>query len=78
MFKKFLKMIEKHPGFTAGLFAVLLIAAAYLLSWFSTCVLVWAVTLCFNVEFKLSIATGIWLLMCLARSVFSHTTNVKK
>lgn len=78
MFKKFMKMFEKHPGFAAGVFIALLFVAACLVSWAVTCGIIWLVTLCFGWEFKLSIATGIWLVMWLAKTVFSHTTDVKK
>lgn len=78
MFKKFMNMFEKHPGFAAGVLIMLIYVAACLVSWAITCGLIWLVTLCFGWEFKLSIATGIWLLMFLARSVFNHTTTVKK
>lgn len=50
----------------------LLILGLCLISWGITAGLVWLVCLCFDLTFKWAWATGIWLLMALARSVI-HT-----
>lgn len=72
-------MKEKIAAYgLAGGVAILIIAAVCGLSWIITCGLVYLVTLCFGWTFKWAIATGIWLLMILAKSVFSHNTTVKK
>jgi len=42
----------------------------YALSWIVTCGLVKLVTMCFGWTFSWPIATGIWLIMCLAKAVF--------
>lgn len=62
----------------AGGVALLIVALTGGLSWIITCGLVYLVTLCFGWTFKWAIATGIWLIMILAKSVFSHSTTVKK
>lgn len=49
----------------------LIVIAIYGFSWLSTCGLIKLVTLCFGLTFDWRIATGIWILMCIARSIFS-------
>lgn len=72
-------MKEKIAAYgLAGGVVILIIAAVCGLSWIITCGLVYLVTLCFGWTFKWAIATGIWLLMILAKSVISHNTTVKK
>ena len=55
---------------------------AFGVSWMVTCGVIKLITMCFGWQFKWSIATGIWLVMCLARTVFivaiSEVTNWKK
>jgi hypothetical protein len=58
--------------------AVLIMAAVYALSWICTCGIIKLITLCFGWTFSWGIATGIWLIMCLAKTVFKSTTTVKK
>lgn len=43
-------------------------------SWIITCGIIKLITLCFGLTFKWSIATGIWLIMIILRSIF----NVEK
>lgn len=40
------------------------------ISWLITCGLIKLITLCFGLTFSWAIATGIWLLMALLRSIF--------
>ena len=75
MFTKFTKKF----GFALGcLFAVLIFVLLCAVSWGITCGLVYLVTLCFKWTFSWAIATGIWLLMILARSVFNGVVKVKE
>ena len=53
-------------------FIILLTLAAYALSYFITVGLVYLVTLCFGWTFSWAIATGIWLVMILLRSIFKN------
>ncbi len=76
MFKKILSNCGK--GFIAFFLAALVLAAAYGLSWICTCGVIKLITMCFGWTFDWGVATGIWLIMCLARSVFKSTTTVKK
>ena len=53
--------------------AILLIIVSLLalaLSWIVTCVIIKLITLCFGVAFSWLIATGIWLVFLLLKSVF--------
>ena len=75
MFTKFIKKF----GFSIGcILAVAVFAAVCAVSWIITCGVVYLITLCFSLEFSWAVATGIWLVMWLAKSIFSHTVNVKK
>lgn len=61
-----------------GLIAVMvigLIVICYSLSWIVTCGIIKLITMCFGWTFKWSIATGIWLIICILRSVFKTTVN---
>lgn len=62
--------------FKAGIIGVLIVVGLYALSWIITCGIVKLITLCFGWTFRWSIATGIWLLMCLAKTIFSSHTTV--
>ena len=62
--------------FAGGLIAFIIIAALYGLSWIITCGIIKLITVCFGWTFKWSIATGIWLVMCLLKNIFSHHTTV--
>ena len=56
---------------------VLIIGAilCYGISWIVTCGIIKLITLCFGLTFKWSIATGIWLVICLLRSIFRVTVK---
>lgn len=45
------------------------------LSWLITCGIIKLITLCFGLTFKWSIATGIWLVLCLLRGSFNMTVK---
>lgn len=49
---------------------VLMVVAFYALSWIATCGLIKLITMCFGLTFSWAIATGIWLIMCIAKSMF--------
>lgn len=76
--KNLLKFANKHSGIAAGTIVALVVIAVLGISWISTCGVVYLVCACFGWTFTWPIATGIWLLTCLARSIFSNTTTVKK
>lgn len=56
----------------AFIFVVIL---CYGISWIVTCGIIKLITLCFGLTFKWSIATGIWLVICLLRSIFRVTVK---
>lgn len=61
-----------------GLGVAAVIVAAGFSSWLVTCGIIKLIAMCFGWTFSWPIATGIWLIMCLARTVFKSTTTVKK
>lgn len=62
-------------GWRALLLFVLLLVGGFALSWGVTCGVVKLITMCFGWKFKWSSATGIWLILCLARTVFNNRSN---
>ena len=76
--RKLLKIAGKHANITAGILIALMFAAIMGLSWITTCGVIYLICACFGWTFTWPIATGIWLVTCLARSVFSSSTTVKK
>lgn len=59
---------------TAILF-ILVVIFCYAISWIVTCGLIKLISLCFGFAFSWAIATGIWLVLVLLRSVFHVTVN---
>lgn len=60
---------------------VCLIVVAILLcsvSWILTCGVIKLITMCFGLTFKWSVATGIWLVMALLRTIFKNSTGTKE
>lgn len=66
---------EIAKGGLTAVVVVLLFVAIYGISWIATCGIIKLITMCFGLTFKWSIATGIWLVMCLLRTIFSVTVN---
>ena len=56
----------------AGVLAILIIAALYGISWAIICGLLKLIAFCFGIGFRLSIATGIWLIICLIQLIFGR------
>lgn len=56
---------------------ILILTLCYGLSWIVTCGIIKLITLCFGWSFKWSIATGIWLVICILKSIFKTTVNSK-
>ena len=54
---------------------IILLVLCYGISWIVTCGIIKLITLCFGLTFKWSIATGIWLIICLLRSIFRVTVR---
>lgn len=55
--------------------AILIMLALYAISWIFTCGIIWLITLCFDIEFKLLAATGIWLILCILWPMFRGGNN---
>jgi hypothetical protein len=58
-----------------ALVVIAILAIIYGISWIATCGIIKLITLCFGWTFKWSIATGIWLIMCLLSSTFKSHSN---
>lgn len=61
-----------------GLIAIMvmvLAAICYGASWIVTCGIIKLITMCFGWTFRWPIATGIWLIICIIRSIFRTTVN---
>ena len=56
---------------------ILIVAALYGVSWIVTCGIIKLITMCFGWTFKWSIATGIWLIICILKSIFNVTVKNK-
>lgn len=50
--------------------AALFIIFTYALSWIVTCGLIKLITLCFGWAFSWAIATGIWIVLVILKSIF--------
>lgn len=64
-------------GGSALLLTIIFLVVAFGFSWIVTCGVIKLITICFGWKFKWSIATGIWLVMCLARTVFKNNSSSK-
>lgn len=60
-----------------GIGVLFALVAAYALSWIITCGIVKLITMCFGLTFSWAIATGIWLIYILLKSLFTNTITVK-
>lgn len=52
-----------------------LLILSYGMSWIVTCGIIKLITMCFGWTFKWSIATGVWLIICIMRSIFKTTVD---
>ena len=67
----------KQGGIVAVV-VILLLAVCYGISWIVTCGIIKLITMCFGWEFSWAVATGIWLIICILKSIFNVTVNNKK
>lgn len=65
-------------GGAVALVVIVILALAYGVSWIATCGIIKLITMCFGLTFKWSIATGIWLVILILRTIFKSNVNVKK
>lgn len=64
-------------GGAVAAIVILILALYYGLSWIVTCGIIKLITLCFGLTFKWSIAIGIWLVICILKSIFTTTVKSK-
>ena len=57
---------------------VLVIVGLVFLEWIITVGIIKLITMCFGWTFKWSVATGIWLIICILQSVFKSNVNIKR
>lgn len=62
-------------GEITAVIVIIILAFCYGLSWIVTCGIIKLITLYFGWTFKCSIATGIWLIIFILRSVFNVTAK---
>lgn len=55
--------------------AALFIIFAYTLSWIVTCGLIKLITLCFGWAFSWAIATGVWIVLVILKSIFCNGSS---
>ena len=58
--------------------AAILLIIIYGLSWIATCGLIKLITMCFGWEFSWAISTGIWIVLCIAKHIFSNNITITK
>ena len=58
--------------------AIIVVILSLSISWICTCGIIKLITLCFEWSFKWNVATGLWIIICLARSVFRPSSRSKK
>ena len=61
-----------------GIIAVVvigLLVVLYGISWIVTCGIIKLITMCVGWKFSWAIATGIWLIICILKSIFSVTVK---
>lgn len=52
-----------------SLLTIFLTIILFMFSWLATCGIIYLITLCFGLEFKWIIATGIWLVIFLIKLI---------
>lgn len=57
---------------------VLVIVGLVFLEWIVTVGIIKLITMCFGWTFKWSVATGIWLIICILQSIFKSNVNFKR
>ena len=57
---------------------VLVIVGLVFLGWIITVGIIKLITMCFGWTFKWSVATGIWMIICILQSIFKSNVNVKR
>lgn len=66
----------KHVGI-AVLVCIFIAILSYSVSWILACGVIKLITMCFGLTFKWSVATGIWIVLVLFRSIFKSSSGTK-
>ena len=64
----------KQGGIVAVV-VILLFVICRGISWIVTCGIIKLITMCFGLEFSWAVATGIWLIICILKSIFNVTVK---
>ena len=64
----------KQGGIVAVV-VILLFVICCGISWIVTCGIIKLITMCFGLEFSWAVATGIWLIICILKSIFNVTVK---
>lgn len=66
---------EKLKDRAATVIVITILAVCYGLTWIATCGIIKIVTMNFGLTFIWSIATGVWLIICILGLVFAVTVK---
>lgn len=79
MMKRFEKFMYDTGGSAIVIITVIFtVLAICAVSWILTCGIIKLITLCFGWTFSWVIATGIWLVLWIVKSIFSNIITIKK
>lgn len=56
---------------------IVFIVACYSVSWALTVGIIKLITMCFSWDFSLSVATGVWLILCILKLLFYKSGDSK-
>lgn len=70
-------MNKKMKNTGIGVVCIVVVILLYSVSWIVTCGVIKLITMCFGLTFKWSVATGIWIVMVLFRSIFKSSSGTK-
>ncbi len=70
-----MKKLLSELGSKPILFIILIIITFTAISWGVTCGIIYLITLCFELNFSLKVATGIWLVLGLLSGIFSKGSS---
>lgn len=64
-------------GIIALIVFIATVVIGYGISWAIIVGAIWGIAWCFSIPFSLKIATGIWLVLCVAKAIFTNTSSKK-
>lgn len=70
-------MNKKTKNTGIGVVCIVVVILLCSVSWIVTCGVIKLITMCFGLTFKWSVATGIWLVMALLRTIFKSSSVAK-